>query len=186
MTATTTTETAPRPARGSIITSGIASTIAKLVALCAIIPYALVALGLRFVIARVFFLFGQPMIDGPTIPFSWLDRGLTFTVILPAEIKEATFRMFQTQYAALPMPPTVAAYVFAYALFVLPICVLFGFATRIAALGLLVLTVLLSVYVTPEALWGTHVYWGAILLVLMTVGPGAISIDSVIRYVYEK
>jgi len=38
----------------------------------------------------------------------------------------------------------------------------------------------------PDALWSTHVYWIAILMVLMSVGPGAISIDRLIRYVYEK
>jgi putative oxidoreductase len=105
---------------------------------------------------------------------------------LPAEIKASTFEMFQTQYAALPMPPTVAAHVFAYAWFVLPVCLVLGFATRLGALGLLVLTVLLSVYITPEAFWGSHVYWEAILLVLMTVGPGAVSFDALIRHIYEK
>jgi putative oxidoreductase len=186
MTATST-STLARPGSGSIIGSGILLIIAKLVALCAVVPYALVALGLRFIIARVFLLQGQPMIDGPTIPFAWLGRGFEFTVTLPAEIKEATFQMFQAApYAALPMSPTVAAYVFAYALFVLPICIVFGFATRIAALGLLAITVLLAIYVMPDALWVSHVYWGAILLVLMTVGPGAVSIDAVIRYFYER
>jgi uncharacterized membrane protein YphA (DoxX/SURF4 family) len=35
-------------------------------------------------------------------------------------------------------------------------------------------------------LWAAHVYWAAILLVLMSVGPGAISIDALIRYVYSR
>jgi putative oxidoreductase len=179
-------ETAAPAAQGSMGGSIIASIIAKLVALCAGIPYALVALGLRLLMARVFLLSGQPMIDGPAVPFSWLGRDVSFALTLPAEIKASTFEMFQTQYAALPMAPTVAAYVFAYAWFVLPICLVLGFATRLAALGLLVLTVLLSVYVTPEAFWGSHVYWDAILLVLMTVGPGAVSFDALIRHIYEK
>src|SRR5262245_14267298 len=182
MTATST-DTLPRPGSGSSGGSAVLLIFAKLVALCAVIPYALVALGLRFIIARVFFLQGQPLIDGPTVPFAWLGRGFEFTVILPAEIKEATFQMFQAApYAALPMSPTVAAYVFAYGLFVLPICIFFGFATRLAALALLAITVLLSIYVMPDGLWVSHVYWGAILMVLMSVGPGAIALDSVIRY----
>ncbi len=48
--------------------SWIAVVIDKLVALCGVVPYALVALGLRFVIARVFFLSGQLKIAGPEIP----------------------------------------------------------------------------------------------------------------------
>jgi putative oxidoreductase len=145
--------------------------------------YALVALALRFVIARALFLFGQPMIDGPTIPFAW--RGFEFSFVMPVEVKAATFQLFQTQYAALPMPTEIAAYVFAYGLFVLPVCLLLGFATRLAALALLGLTALLSVYMMPEALWTTHVYWGAILLVLVSVGPGALSLDAVIRYLNQ-
>ena len=178
-----TTEFAPRPAGRS--GSMIALIIAKLVALCAVIPYALVALGLRLVIARVFFLSGQTMIEGPVIPFNWIGRDVSFSVVLPSEIKDATFQLFQTQYANLPMPPTVATYLFAYADFVLPICLVVGFATRFAALGLIIMTVLMAVYVMPDALWTTHVYWIAILMVLMSVGPGAISIDALIRCVYE-
>jgi putative oxidoreductase len=178
------TDFAPRPSpqSGSII----ASIIEKLVALCAVIPYALVALGLRFVMARVFFLPGQAKIEGPVVPFNLLDRNLNFSVVLPAEIKDATFQMFQTQYANLPISPTVAAYLFTYAEFVLPICLVLGFGTRFVALALLLMTVLLSIYVMPEALWTTHVYWISILMVLMSAGPGAISVDRLIRYVYEK
>jgi putative oxidoreductase len=175
-------DAAARPRSGSVI----ALIIAKLVALCAVIPYALVAIGLRFVIARVFFLSGQTMIDGPEIPITGFGPGVDFSVVLPVAIKDATFQIFQTQFAALPMSPTVAAYLFSYAEFVLPICLIVGFATRFSALGLLVLTVLISVYVIPDAFWSSHVYWVAILMVLMSVGPGAVSIDAIIRYVYER
>jgi putative oxidoreductase len=94
--------------------------------------------------------------------------------------------MMQAQYASLPMPATKAAYLFTYAEFVLPICLVLGFATRLSALALLVMTVLLQVYVMPGMLWVAHVYWAAILLVLMTVGPGAISLDALIRAVYWR
>ena len=173
----------PRPERRPSI---IATIIDKLTLLCAVIPYALVALGLRFVMARVFFLSGQSKIDGPVIPITLFGRDAEFTVVLPAGIKGSTFQMFETQYAGLPFLPTVAAYVFTYAEFVLPICLVIGFATRLSALALLVMTVLIQVYVAPGALWTTHVYWISILAVLMSVGPGAISADRLIRYVYQK
>ena len=158
----------------------------KLVAFCAAIPYALVALGLRLIMARVFFLSGQAKIEGPTSVPIRLASDLEFSVILPANIKETTFQMFEAQYAGLPIPPVVAAYLFTYAEFVLPICLVLGFATRLSALALLAMTVLLQVYVMPGMLWPAHVYWAAILLVLMTVGPGAISIDALIRTVYRR
>ena len=178
------TDVAARPAsRPRSVTAWL---VAKLVALCAVIPYALVALVLRLVMARVFFLSGQSKIEGQTVTIPLNIRDLEFTVILPAQIKPETFQMFETQYSGLPFSPTLAAYLFTYAEFVLPICLVIGFATRFAALGLLVMTVLLQVYVLPTMLWAAHVYWASILLVLMSVGPGALSIDALIRYVYAK
>jgi putative oxidoreductase len=178
------TEVVARPAPRSH--SFLASLVDKLVRLCALIPYALVALVLRVVMARVFFLSGQEKIEGPSIPIALNIHDLEFTVILPERIKEAALRMFETQYAGLPISPTVAAYLFTYAEFVLPICLVLGFATRFAALGLLIITVLLQIYVMPSMLWPAHVYWASILLVLMSVGPGAISIDALIRYVHSR
>src|SRR5712691_3940151 len=132
------TQSRTRPAQrsGSIT----ASFVDKLVALCAVIPYALVALGLRFVMARVFFLPGQSKVEGPVIPFNWVARNVDFSVILPSEITDAALQAMQAQYANLPVPPLVAAYLFTYAEFVLPLCLIIGFATRFAALGLLVMT----------------------------------------------
>ena len=132
------TDLAAPPARGS--NSIIASIVDKLVALCAVIPYALIALGLRFVMARIFFLSGQAKIEGPVIPVNLNIGGLEFSVVLPAQIKDSTFQMFETQYANLPIAPMMAAYLFSYAEFVLPVCLVLGFATRFAALGLLVMT----------------------------------------------
>lgn len=170
------------PASRSIV----ALIVDKFVAVCAVIPYTLVALGLRVVMARVFFLSGQAGIEGPRIPIRPGIRDLEFSVILPAEIKETTLQLFETQYANLPLPPTVATYLFTYAAFVLPICLMLGFATRFAALGLLAMTMLLQIYVTPTMWWPEHVYWVSILLVLMSVGPGAISVDALIRTIYER
>jgi putative oxidoreductase len=164
----------------------IATAIDKLVAICGVVPYALVALGLRLIIARVFFLSGQAKIAGPTIPVALFNREGDFSITLPAEIKASTFELFGTQFAGLPMPPSVAVYLFTYAEFVLPVCLVLGFATRLSALALLVMTVLVQVYVAPEALWTAHIYLFAILMVLMSVGPGAISLDAVIRTVYQR
>ena len=147
----------------------------------AAIPYALVGLVLRLTMARVFFFSGQTMIAGPSIPITG-----DFSVILPAQIKDTTFQLFETQYAAVPLSPTTAAVLFTYAEFVLPICLVLGFATRVAALGLLAMTVLLQLYVMPTMWWPAHVYWIAILLVLVTVGPGAVSIDALIRVLYRR
>ena len=175
---------APEQAAGpGAIRGGVVDT---LVWLCARSVYALLALGLRLVMARVFFLSGQAKIEGPGVPIQWPAGGVDLSVTLPAAIKETTFQLFETQYAELPIAPAAAAYLFSYAEFVLPICLLLGFATRFAAAGLLALTMLLQIYVAPAMWWSLHVYWVSILLVLVLLGPGAISIDALIRTIYRR
>jgi len=148
------------------------------VALCSFIPYALVALGLRLLMAREFFLDGQTLISGPR--FSQTVYGFDFSAVLPMQVRAETISTFATQYGALPVPPMLAAYVVSYAEFILPILLIIGFGTRFAAFALLAMTALIDVYVMPQALWTEHIYWGAILLVLLSRGPGAFSIDHFI------
>ena len=154
------------------------------VAACSLVPYAVVALALRLVMARVFFLDGQTRIDGPRLPFDVLD--FNFSLVLPAQVRLETFTAFLTQYPPLPIPPVLAAYTVSYAEFVLPILLVLGFATRFAALSLLVMTALISLYVMPQALLSAHIYWAGMLLVLLSQGAGQISVDAVIRYVARR
>lgn len=149
------------------------------VALCSFIPYALVALGLRLMMARELFLDGQTLISGPRL--SQTVYGFDFSVVLPMQVRAETISNFVAQYGALPVPPMLAAYIVSYAEFVLPILLLIGFGTRFAALGLLVMIGIIDFYVMPQALWSEHIYWGAILLVLLSRGPGALSIDHFIK-----
>jgi putative oxidoreductase len=166
--------------------AGTARIVDKLVRLCARVGYALLGLALRLVMARVFFLSGQTKIEGPGVPIQWPTAGIDVSVTLPAAIRATTLQLFETQYTDLPMTPVVAAYLFSYAEFVLPICLLLGFATRFAAVGLLALTMLLQIYVAPAMWWSLHVYWVSILMVLVSLGPGAISIDALIRTIYLR
>ncbi len=96
-------------------------------------------------------------------------------------MKAETFTAFLTQFAPLPVPPVLAAYMVSYAEFILPVMLVVGFGTRIAALGMLVMTAVISIYIMPEALWTIQIYWFAILALLLTQGPGKISLDHVIR-----
>lgn len=173
--------TAPPAPRSRSLTAALG---AGLVALCAIVPYSLVALGLRLLMARVFFLSGQGKVDGLNVRINLY--GFDFTVILPQQIKDATLQAFAGQYAALPIPTNVTAYLFTYAEFLLPVCLVIGFATRLSALMLLLMSVLMVIYATPQTLWTMQAYWIAILLVLMSVGPGAISLDALIRYLNRR
>jgi putative oxidoreductase len=171
-------------ARLAALHSGIAAAVNMIIALCAVIPYALIALIIRLIMARAFFLSGQDMIAGPRVPFDL--RNFEFSITLPAQVKAETFEMFQTKFAAVPLPPHFSAYFVSYAEFFLPILLVLGFATRLSAAILLIMTVVIQVYVLPQAFWTVHVYRGALLLVLMTVGPGAVSIDRMIRFLGSR
>lgn len=154
------------------------------VAACAFIPYALVALALRLAIARVFFLSGQTKIEGPRVPLNVQDFDLS--LILPLQVKAETFALFASKFAAVPVPPVLAAYLVSGAEFLLPILLVLGLATRFAALALLIMTAMIQLYVLPGALWSVHIYWASILLVLLSLGPGQISVDHVIRFLSRR
>ncbi|MGE0062354.1 MAG: DoxX family protein [Xanthobacteraceae bacterium] len=162
----------------------VSAFVESFVSACSFVPYALVALGLRALMAFVFFTAGQAKVFGPQIPLNLYDYNLSVT--LPAQLRPEAFSMFMSSYASMPLPPAAAAYVVTYAQFVLPILLVLGLATRFAALGLLLITALLQLYVLPNELWTAHIYWGAILIVLMTRGPGELSVDHIVRYVTRR
>ncbi len=169
--------------RASRSRSVVGLMVDSFVSACSFIPYALVALALRLVMARLFFLDGQSKVTGPRVPLNVYDFDLS--VVLPLQVKAETFGAF-LNYAALPVPPVLAAYLVSYAEFILPICLVFGLGTRFVVLGMLIMTALIQIYVMPEALWTMHVYWAAILLVLLSRGPGQISVDAIIRFITRR
>lgn len=153
------------------------------VALCSLVPYALVALGLRLLMARVFFFDGQAKVTGSLLSFDLYN--FDFSLVLPMQVKAETFGAFLTAYPPLVIPPSIAAYVMTYAEFALPILLVLGFATRFAALGLLLVTAM-QFYLMPAGLWTAQVYWAGILLVLLSRGAGQLSIDHIIRLIARR
>lgn len=78
-----------------------------------------------------------------------------------------------------PFPaPWAVAFASGSAEILLPILLLLGFASRLAALGLLVMTLVIQITV-PEG-WPVHISWAAMALPVMAWGPGRISIDHLV------
>ena len=75
--------------------------------------------------------------------------------------------------------PAVVAFVAGSAEILLPILLVLGLATRYAALGLLVMTLVVQLTV-PEG-WPLHVTWAAMAFGIMAWGPGRISLDHLIK-----
>lgn len=172
-------EPAAAPAAPRRPRSFVGAVAANFVGACAFVPYALVALALRLVMARLLFLDGQTRIEGPSVPLTLHD--FSFSVVLPQQLRPETVTGFLTQSPPLPLPSTLAAFLVGYGEFILPVFLVLGFATRFSALALLIATALIQVYVAPQALWTAHIYWASIALVLLSQGPGQISIDHIIR-----
>ncbi|MBK8908648.1 MAG: DoxX family protein [Rhodospirillales bacterium] len=149
-----------RPSHETGAVTGIAPLFSWITSLLTRIPDALVQLFARLSIAPVFWLSGQTKVDG------W-------------SIKDTTFYLFRYEYQVPVLPPDLAAYMATAAEHFLPVLLVIGLATRFAALGLLGMTLVIQVFVYPEA-WSLHALWVAVLLVIAARGPGTWSLDHLI------
>lgn len=126
-------------------------------------PAALLAA--RLLIARVFLLSGLTKWDGLTI-------------------KDTTFELFRTEFFGAYNLPVGLVDLFAVGAsigeIILPILLIVGAFTRVAALGVAAMTLVIQLFVFPDAWWTVHAWWAAILLVLIAYGPGAWSLDRVL------
>ena len=61
---------------------------------------------------------------------------------------------------------------------VLPTLILLGLFTRLSALGLLGMTIVIQL-VLPTG-WPVHVVWAAVLLAILALGPGLVSLDGLL------
>ena len=89
---------------------------------------------------------------------------------------------FQLHLPGGPYPypaPALMAFAAGSAEILLPILLIFGLATRFAALGLLVMTIIVQLTV-PDG-WPLHVTWAAMALGIMAWGPGRLSLDHLIK-----
>jgi len=99
-------------------------------------------------------------------------------------IRDTTF--FQFSEAPFNQVPVLngelGAYVTTYMEHVLPLLLLFGLATRLGALGILGMTLVIQIFVFPEMAvwWQTHILWVAMALVLIVRGGGLFSLDRLI------
>ena len=102
------------------------------------------------------------------------------------QLNDVAILLFSTEFqlhlpgGPYPFPaPAVAAFAAGSAEILLPILLVLGLATRLAALGLLVMT--LVVQLTVPSGWPIHVTWAAMALGIMAWGPGRVSLDRLIE-----
>lgn len=98
----------------------------------------------------------------------------------PLEIRPATYHQFNGDFALPLLSGELATLLATLGEFILPLLLVFGVLTRFAAAGLLVMTLVIQVFVYPEAWWGTHALWAVMCLYLMSKGPGRLSFDHML------
>jgi putative oxidoreductase len=89
---------------------------------------------------------------------------------------QTTVVLFRDEYKVPLLPLELAAYLATTVELTCPVLLVLGFATRLATLPMLAQTFVIAVFVYPED-WIEHLAWVAMLLFILTRGPGAFSID---------
>lgn len=144
-------------------------------ALCswlALLPLGILTLMFRLGLARDFFSSGLTKIDGWNVFETW-------------SVTSTTVVLFAQEYNVPLLPPAIAANMAALVELTCPILLALGLLARFAALPMLGMAIVIQVFVYPGA-WSTHIVWMAILLLVITRGPGEISLDYLIRKYYFK
>lgn len=127
-----------------------------------LIPTSVLLLLARASAASIFFLSGRTKVEGLF------------------HIKDATYQLFEYEYALPLIPPETAAQMATVAEHLFPLLLVLGLSTRLSALALLGMTAVIQIFVYPNA-WPTHLSWAALLLPLAARGAGAFSLDHLLR-----
>lgn len=142
-------------------TAGVAPSLSeRVVAALERIPNGLIALIARLSIAAVFWQSGQTKVNG------WM-------------LSDNALYLFENEYKLPLIDPWLAAHLAALAEHIFPLLLVIGLASRLSALALLGMTLVIEIFVYPGA-WPTHGTWAACLLFIAARGPGPLSLDALI------
>lgn len=93
-------------------------------------------------------------------------------------ISDTTYYLFAEEYSGVPLPSDFSAVMATVSEHVFPILLVLGLFTRFSALALLGMTMVIQIFVYPEAWWSVHAIWTALALILITRGGGLLSLDA--------
>lgn len=124
-----------------------------------LISDSLLTLVARISIAAIFFMSGRTKVSG-------------FLTVTPS-----TDELFRSEYALPLISPELAAHLAAYSEHLFPMLLVLGLFARLSALALLGMTLVIEVFVYPDA-WPTHLSWVGLLLIIIARGAGRLSLDQ--------
>jgi len=146
-------------------------SIGWLLGLLSRVPDSLIAFVGRFSIAAIFWKSGQTKVQGFAMDIVAGDFQLGWP-----RLSDSVVDLFRDEYRLPLIAPEVAALMAAFAEHVFPVLLLLGLATRFSALALLVMTLVIQVFVYPDA-YPTHGVWMTVLLFIVARGGGVVSMD---------
>jgi len=151
-----------------------ARLIGRAIAVFSRIPDSLIALIGRFSIAAIFWKSGQTKVQDFSIDIVAGEFRLGWP-----QLSDSVVDLFRDEYRLPVIPPEMAAVMAAFAEHVFPVLLLLGLATRLSALSLLAMTLVIQIFVYPDA-YPTHGVWMTVLLFLVARGGGVLSLDQVL------
>jgi putative oxidoreductase len=92
---------------------------------------------------------------------------------------EFTLMLFREEYRVPLLPPEIAAPLATATELSMPVLLVLGLFARLATLPLLGMVLVIQLFVYPQS-WAEHLTWAALLLLILTRGSGAISLDRLI------
>jgi putative oxidoreductase len=132
------------------------------------VPPSIPLLALRLALAVPFYRSGLTKWDG----FLQLSGGARYLFTT-----EFQLHLFGAAFAY--PAPILAAHLAGIAEIVLPILLVLGLGTRLAALGLLAMTAVIQITI-PDGWANFHLAWAAMALTLVTFGGGRLALDALL------
>ena len=96
------------------------------------------------------------------------------------KIDPSQYELFASEFSGLPLDPVIAVPLTSYAEHIFPALLFFGLATRVSAGALLAMTLVIQIFVFPDAWWPVHSLWVAMAAILIVRGGGLFSLDALI------
>lgn len=131
------------------------------------LPESIVLLFLRVALAGIFWRSGRTKVEDGSI----------------LSISDTTYFLFNEEYSGVPLPSDIAAVLATFSEHLFPVLLVLGLFTRLSALALLGMTMVIQLFVYPEAWWQVHIVWTAMCLILVTQGGGSFTVD---RFLTKK
>lgn len=142
--------------------SGVAHKVRRLYDRLGRLPLSLLQLAARISLAAIFWRAGQSKL------VNW----------------DLTLQLFASEYKVPILPPEFAAPLAAGVELTTPVLLILGLATRLACLPMIGMTLVIQTFVYPQS-WVEHLTWMTFLLLLLTRGPGVLSLDHLVKRLFD-